>query len=59
MENMDSLGDQHPISWGFLDNLQLSVGHECYGRPYRISYKEEVDGAHHDHHRRNSASMGT
>ncbi len=45
MESIDSLGDQPPISCGFVKTMQLSGGHGCYGRPYRITSTEEVAGS--------------
>ncbi len=42
MESMDSLGNQPPISCGFVETMQLSVGHGGYGRMFRITYTEEV-----------------
>ncbi len=45
MESIDSVDNQPPISCGFVETMQLDVGHGRYGRPYGITYTEEVAGS--------------
>ena len=45
MESIDSLDNQPPISFGFVETMQLYVGHGRYGRLYGITYTEEVAGS--------------
>jgi hypothetical protein len=45
MESMDNLGDQPPISCGFVETIQLSAGLGGYRKPCRITYTEEVTGS--------------
>ncbi len=45
MESIDSLDNQPSISCGFVETMQLSVSHGRYGRPYGITYTEEVAGS--------------
>jgi hypothetical protein len=42
MESMSSLGDQPSISCRFVENLQLSVGHDTLWKTLYITYTEEV-----------------
>jgi hypothetical protein len=45
MESIDSMDNQPSISCGFVETMQLYVGHGRYGRPYGITYTEEVAGS--------------
>jgi hypothetical protein len=45
MENIDSMDNQPSISCGFVETMQLDVGHGRYGRPCGITYTEEVAGS--------------
>ena len=45
MDSIDSLDNQPSISCGFVENMQLYVGHGRYGRSYGITYTEEVAGS--------------
>jgi hypothetical protein len=45
MESIDSLDNQPPISCGFVETMQLYVGHGRNGRPYGITYTEDGAGS--------------
>ena len=45
MESIDSLDNKPSISCGFVETMQLYVGHGRYGRLYGITYTEEGAGS--------------
>jgi hypothetical protein len=45
MESTDSMDNQPSISCGFVETMQLYVGHGGYGRPYGITYTEDGAGS--------------
>jgi hypothetical protein len=45
MESTDSMDNQTSISCGNVETMQLSGRYGGYGRPYGITYTEEVAGS--------------
>ena len=45
MESIDSMDNKPSISCGFVETMQLSGDHGGYGRPYGLTYTEEVAGS--------------
>ena len=45
MESIDSMDNKPSISCGFVETMQLSGDHGGHGRPYGITYTEEVAGS--------------